>query len=384
MKVGPARLLMAAGVAAAVVLVVLAAYQQQDSTDHRSDSDSPGGTSALRLYAAALGHPVTAPGNSLALPGRGGLLFVFSPDVGFTAAEAHGVRDWVSSGGVLVFADGAADSELDAALRLTREGGLWSGEARVEGPVLAGVSSLSGAPAASSAFLLGPRQVALVRSADGPVLALSERFGEGRAVAVTEPDWLTNAELGRADDGRLAADLIGLAPAGAPVAFDEYHHGPQAVTFSQLGWATTSWGAALIWAVVAVVVGLFLRGRGFGPRVPLGSASDRSSSEYVRAVGELLRRTGARESSLEVMAAAARQAAAQRAGLSPAGAGFNAALAARAPGDAASLADAEVAVAGGARSDAALLHAARLLHALVHPPAGVPPRDLPSRPQEVP
>lgn len=383
MKMGPARLLVAAGVAAAAVLVVLAAYQQQDSTDHRSDSDSPGGTSALRLYAAALGHPVTAPEDSLGLPGRRGLLFVFSPDVGFTGAEARGVRDWVISGGVLVFADGAADPELDAALRLTREGGPWSGEARIPGPVLAGVSSLSGAPVAS-AFRTGPGQVALVRSADGPVLALIESFGEGRVVAVTEPEWLTNVGLGRADDGRLAADLIGLAPAGAPVAFDEYHHGPQAVAFSQLGWATTSWGAALIWAVVALVVGLFLRGRGFGPRVPLGSASDRSSSEHVRAVGELLRRTGARASSLEVMAAAARQAVAQRAGLSASGADFNAALAARAPGEAASLADAEVLAADGARSDAALLQAARLLHALVHPPAGVAPRDRPSRPQEVP
>ena len=367
MRISPARLIAPAGVLAVAVLAGLAAYAQQDSPDHRSDSDRPGGTSALRLYAAALGHPAGGTGDSFELDGKPGLLFVFSPDTGFTHAEAAAVAGWVRSGGVLVFAAESGDARLDAVLGLDRAGGVLGGAGRVPGPLLSGVHHLAATPAAVSAVLPAQRQVALVRNPEGLALALMERMGRGTVVAMSEPAWLTNAYIGQADDGILAADLIGLAPQGSPALFDEYHHGLAAAASSQLGWAATPWGAAMIWALVALGAGLFVRGRRFGPLIPLARGGDRSSLEYVAAVGELLRRTAARASSLEVLVGAARRAVAERSGLPGVSDNLIAALESRSPEDARRLAEAVAAVPEAVRSDAALLRTARMLHAAIHP-----------------
>ncbi|HLB78640.1 MAG TPA: hypothetical protein VJO72_16545, partial [Candidatus Dormibacteraeota bacterium] len=66
-----------------IVVVVLVALEhpgsRASSPDHRSTSDAANGTSALRLYAEALGHRTELVETSFTIPPDAGLLFLFTP-----------------------------------------------------------------------------------------------------------------------------------------------------------------------------------------------------------------------------------------------------------------------------------------------------------------
>jgi len=119
-----------------------------------------------------------------------------------------------------------------------------------------------------------------------------------------------------------------------------------------------------------VFVGLLLRGRRFGPLIQRPAEVARADAEWAVAVGELLRRSGARALTLGMLATASERAVAVRTGLpaQPRDRFWNA-LYARAPELAGELADAERALYGSAGGDAELLSAAQRLHGLAYPPA---------------
>jgi hypothetical protein len=198
------------------------------------------------------------------------------------------------------------------------------------------------------------------------VLGYVSYLGSGRVFVLADPLMLCNGYLEKKDNGRLLADLIGTDR--GTVAFDEYHHG---LTFSDLSpqaWLLTPWGAGMTWLVVAVFVGLLLRGRGFGPLMPRAAGADRADAEWAEAVGELLRRSGARAVTLGVLATASERAVAARTGLplKPRERFWNA-LWVRAPELAADLAEAEGALHSSANSDSDLLKAAQRLHDIAYP-----------------
>jgi hypothetical protein len=238
-----------------------------------------------------------------------------------------------------------------------------SGDASASGPMLARVAHVVG----SAAVLpLAPSrsQTVLLRSSTGQPVGLEQFVGRGRLVVLADPLPLCNGHLQQADNGRLAADLVSLAPAGASVAFDEFHHGQTGLGSTLTGWLSTGWGAAIAWAALVLFVGLLLRGRAFGPRLELPGGGDRSAAEHVVAVGGLLERSGANRATGRLLAVAARRALAARHGLGP-GPGFEAALRQRAPADAGELELAEAELERGGQ--AALLTAARRLHHLAYP-----------------
>jgi len=359
----------AVGVAALLAAIVLAfalrGTSSGDSPEHRTDSDAANGASALVQLAAALHHQTTTLQDGFQPDLGMGAVFVLSPSVGFTGDEAARALDYVKGGGVLVYAAEQGDTQLDQTLQVTRQRNIASGAAGGAGPQLAGVTRVAGSVAVQP-LAPAPAQVVLLRSTSGEPIAFEEFIGRGRLVVLADPLPLCNGYLERADNWRLASDLVSLAPPGTSVAFDEFHHGPVGVSSPLTGWLSTPWGAAIAWAVLVVFAALLLRGRAFGPRLVLPGAAVRSSAEHVAAVGGLLARSRAAATTGRLLAAATRRALAARHGMAM-GPGFERALEQRAPAEAAALRDAEAELERGGEADAALLSAARRLHPLAYP-----------------
>jgi hypothetical protein len=351
----------------ALVAVVLYNQQNTPSSNHSSSSDAAGGTSALMLYASAVGHPTGQVAGSFAVPDPTGLMFVFTPTSPFSEEDAANTVTWVRGGGVLVYASETPDPELEKALGVTRQQLAVSGSAiQSSDPVLEGVGALQTGDFAQP-FAIGPDQVRILTIGAFAVGYL-QRIGAGTAIVLADPTALTNGALDKADDGRFAADLLGLVASDAPVVFDEYHHGVTLTDLTPQAWLLTPWGAALLWLLLAVFFGLLLRGRRFGPLQPRRSAAARADAEWAVAVGELLRRSGARSVTLGVLASASERAVAARTGLAvQPRERFWSALWQRAPDVAGELDAAERALWTSAGSEKDVLDAARRLHHIAYP-----------------
>jgi Domain of unknown function (DUF4350) len=354
----------------------------QGSPEHSSTSDAPDGTSAAVLFAQAMGHPTVEVSGTFTPPSPHSLLFVFTPTSPYTTEEADRTAAWVRSGGVLIYASEQGDTELDRALGVSRLGGLVQVNTASADPVLAGVAQVAGG---SVAIPLdpAPAQVPILRTSGGFALAYISSFGSGRVVVLADPLVLCNGYLDKLDNGRMLADLLATVGGGATVAFDEYHHGLTLSDLSPQAWVLTPWGGALLWLLVAVFVGLLLRGRGFGPLIPRTAEAARADVEWAVAVGELLRRSGARAVTLGLLATASERAVAARTGLplKPRERFWNA-LWIRAPELAGELAEAEHALYVSAGGDAELLKAAQRLHEVAYPVSPERRRLRPTAPKE--
>jgi hypothetical protein len=353
------------------LLVGVVAYlgqPKQDSPEHSSGSDAANGTSAARLFAQAMGHPTNQIEGTFSPPATDGLMFVFTPTSPFTSDDAGRTSAWVRQGGVLIYASEQGDPELDRAFSVTRLNGVLSITTQTATPVLDGVNTVTGGSDAVP-FSVSSSQVPILRASGYP-LGYIQKFGAGSVVVLADPLVLCNGYIEKSDNGRMLSDLLGLVGGGASVGFDEYHHGLILSDFAPQAWVTTPWGAAILWFLVAVFVGLLLRGRRFGPLIPRPAEATRADAEWAVAVGELLRRSGARALTLGMLANASERAVAMQTGLpaQPRDRFWNA-LYARAPEVAAELADAERALYGSAGGDAELLSAAQRLHRIAYPPA---------------
>ena len=361
-----------AWIAGAVVLLalfgaVVVGQQHPDSPEHSTSSDAANGASALMLFASAMGHPTKQIAGSFVPPTANGLMVVLTPISTFSSSEATDTAAWVRQGGVLVYASESGDSELDSALGVQRIPALVGvSTVNSTGPMVQGVDRVAGGGYAQP-FRTTPDQVALLRV--GPyVVAYLQRMGAGTVIVLGDPLELCNGYLDKADNGRLAADLLGLVDAGAPVAFDEFHHGLTITDLTPSAWILTPWGAALLWLIVAVFLGLLLRGRRFGPLIPRRAEASRAEAEWTVAVGELLRRAGARAVTLGVLANASERAVAASTGLPvQPRERFWQALWQRAPEVATELDSAERALYSSASNERDLLHAAQRLHRIAYP-----------------
>src|SRR3984893_1431494 len=240
-----------------------------DSPEHSSASDAGNGTSALRLYAEALGYGTGSVEGDYNLPSSPALMFIFRPTTGFSSAEAQQVDTWLRAGNVVVYATDVRDPDLDTQFSLNLLNGSVDVAAHAAPPIFAGVSTLSGASSAV-AFKPSASQVPLLRNATGDALALRTAVGSGQLIALSDPLVLGSAYLRLADNGRFAADLIALTPNAWRVLFDEFHHGQIAGSVpTATAWVLTPWGAALALAVLVIMAGVALRGRAFGsPTAP--------------------------------------------------------------------------------------------------------------------
>jgi hypothetical protein len=359
------------------VAIAAAAYliqPHQDSPEHSSNSDASNGASAARFFAQSMGHPTDQIAGSFALPAQDGLMFVFSPTSPYTSDEADRVRLWVRSGGTLIYASEQGDPELDRALGVSRAGGGTVVDHEVANEVVPGVRTVVGAGFTTPLDPSG-QQVPFLRTSDGYVVGYLERIASGAVVVIADPLVLCNGYLDKNDNGRLLADLLGLAGSTAPVLFDEYHHGLILSDFSPQAWVLTPWGAGLLWLLVAVFIGLVLRGRSFGPLIRRPAEAARTDVEWAVAVGQLLRRSSARSVTLGLLAYATERAVATRTGipLQPRERFWNA-LWVRAPETAADLAEVETSLHASGTTEPDLLKTAQRLHRIAHPaPPGKAP-----------
>jgi hypothetical protein len=357
--------------AAAIAIAALAYLVQphQDSPEHSSNSDAANGASAALLFAQAMGHPADQVSGSFATPTTPGMMFVFTPTSPYTSDEAERTLLWVRSGGVLVYASEQGDPELDRAFGVRRLGGLTAGDLQLGNPVVPGVTNVAGG---TTVMPLDPvaDQVPFIRTPEGFATGYMQRVSAGTVVVLADPLVLCNGYLDKQDNGRLLSDLLGLVGPSTSVLFDEYHHGVILSDFAPQAWLATPWGAALLWLLVAVFVGLLLRGRSFGPLIPRSLESARTDVEWAVAVGQLLRRSSARAVTLGLLAVATERAVAARTGipLLPRERFWNA-LWVRAPALAADLAEAENALNASAATESDLLKAAQRLHRIAHPVA---------------
>ncbi len=355
--------------AAALAIAALAYLIQphQDSPEHSSNSDAANGASAALLFAQAMGHPTDQVSGTFATPAAPGMMFVFTPTSPYTADEAERTLLWVRSGGVLVYASEQGDPELDRAFGVKRLGGLAAGDLEAGNPIVPGVTSVAGGTAVMP---LDPAadQVPFLRTPEGFATGYMQGVAAGTVVVLADPLVLCNGYLDKQDNGRLLSDLLGLVQPSTAVVFDEYHHGVILSDFAPQAWLATPWGAALLWLLVVVFAGLLLRGRSFGPLIPRPLESARTDVEWAVAVGQLLRRSGARAVTLGLLAVATERAVAARTGipLLPRERFWNA-LWVRAPALAADLAESENALNASAATERDLLKAAERLHRIAHP-----------------
>jgi len=364
----------------AIAAVAFLVQPHQDSPEHSSTSDAANGTSAARLFAQAMGHPTPEPSGRFGPSEPFGIMFVFTPTSPYTSDEAERTRLWVRAGGILIYASEQGDPELDRQFGVTRLGGFTRGDTQLANPIVAGVSKVSGG---SLVMPLDPGadQVPFLRAPDGLVTGYLQRVSSGAVIVLADPLVLCNGYLEKQDNGRLLADLLALASPSATVTFDEYHHGVVISDFSPQAWVTTPWGAALIWLLVAVFAGLVLRGRSFGPLIARPRELARTDVEWAVAVGQLLRRSGARAVTLGLLAVATERAVAAQTGipLQPRERFWNA-LWVRVPELAADLAEVENALHASAAGESDLLKAAQRLHRIAHPAA--PGKLAPTQPSD--
>src|SRR5258708_16443525 len=218
-------------------------------------------------------------------------MFVFTPTSSYTHDEAERTRLWVRAGGVLVYASEQGDSELDRAFGVTRLSGYTGGSLQQANPIVPGVMGVAGGTLVMP-LDPSPDQVPFLRTPDGLVAGYLQRISSGTVVVLADPLVLCNGYLDKRDNGRPLADLLGLTGPRVAVLFYEHHLG---LVLSDLGpqaSLTTPWGAGLLWLLVAVFVGLLLRGRSFGPRMKRSAEAARTDVAWAAALGQLRRRSG--------------------------------------------------------------------------------------------
>lgn len=285
--------------AAAIALGVMTAGTSDDTGLSRSASmydEGPGGTAVLRRYLEANGLRTTSlQSDRYAIPDGTRTVLLLGATSEITPADIAALRAHVRSGGTLVIASDLALSERGAleAFGVRRAGAaVRPGEHEVASIALASPLVRRMFVDVGIALDPGPSGIALVSDRGGAIVArVREGLGTVYAVGTLAP--FLNGSIGAADNGRLALALAG-AP-GQVVAFDEYHHGLRARP-DALAVLTGSWpGRALLLAGALTFAYLALSGRRLGPPLPLDPRPARSSLEFVRSFGGLVRRSGRAE-----------------------------------------------------------------------------------------
>ena len=363
-----ARLAAMAAITGLLALPVIARAQGPGDVE----SDTFDGTSALRQLAEANGHHTALLTDTFQLPSANGVLFILEPETPFTVTEAQDVSRWVSQGGVLVYASANREPALETALDIGRTGtGNFVQVAHAAAPLLAGANNVE-VGSALPFDAPSDTQTVYLRGTGAEIAGIEGSIGSGRFYALASTSPLSNELIDTEDDGALAADFVVAAGPGAAVTFDQFHHGGGAGQTSSLAWVATPWGLAIVLEVLLVFGLLTMRGRAFGPLIPLRPAGDPSSAEFTSAVAAMLRRARATRPTITRLLATTRAALAEQVGIRGSSDALDAVLKERSPTLADALAQASL-KADAVTDDKTLAGAAADLHRLARPALGETP-----------
>jgi hypothetical protein len=281
-----------------------------------SYATAPDGMAAFAQLLTDRGHPVRRLRAGLAdVDLDPAATLVVAGSFAVTPPEGEAVARFVEAGGRLVV---AADDPSPLLRRLAGTDG-WSAEpvrratVLVPVPEVEGVSTVTtgGSGSWSDAGASLP-----VLAAGDATLATVAAAGRGRVVAVADPSVWHNRLLDEADNA--AFGLAAVGERGRPVEFAEAHHGYG--RSRGLGVVPWRWRWAAGVALVAAALGMWSRGRRFGPPEDAERQLPPPRRAYVDAVAASLVRTRRPAESLAPLQEAARRRIVARAGL-PADAG---------------------------------------------------------------
>jgi len=327
------RMLLRPAVALPVLLAVIAAAailtpQQSDPRDGDSRlssySVSPMGARLLYRTAEHLGWPVSRRREAGVPADPRAVIVLLDPTVPPTARQAHAILEHVRAGGGLLHVYG--DGTLTDSLHVRRGEGA---PARVPGDVRGAIDERCAAEGNGALPLWPTRDMQLYhvvwrRRPDGPVVTFAETIpdageprradrararpaavgfalGQGRVVAIADPDLLRNDVLRVCRWGAdvAAVRMLEYLGRGArrPLVFHEFHlgYGAHPGTFTAIAtfFSRTTAGHVLAQLVVAALILLLARAPRLVPPRDDPRVERRSPTEHVEALGRAYEEVGA-------------------------------------------------------------------------------------------
>jgi hypothetical protein len=289
---------------ALLIIITFAATRQQAEQAYpklSTISAAPDGALALKLWVQELNYPVQEQVlESFSPPEDAAILFALEPFF-VDGAELKSVDQWVENGGTLIvigeqYGAYSLIDHYDFSFEFLTEN---DAPPAATTPLLnsPALGDLTHAKARVALATERDDYVVLAAHTGKPILVSFEQ-GKGRVILGTIPDVFTNAGLKQAGNPELVLNLLALARTKGTIWFDEWHHGLQGgaqILGPDQFLRRTPLGHALLFALFAVFMTLFLQGRGFGRPVPLPQEIKRRGAwEHVTGVANLSRRAAHR------------------------------------------------------------------------------------------
>lgn len=226
------------------------------------------------------------------LPSTDALLVTISPEHPLSSEEARNLRDWVKSGGRVLWID-SEPSEFLSLLHVNVIPDANPGKGkRFTTPDL----FVPGGARIDPAVPIGAR--ARLEDAHG-VIFLDQTVGAGRVYVLTAPAMFDNEHIRIGDNAYFLAHVLEEERVGS-VIFDEYHHGM--ARYRAFTWFLTGRVKAVLFqGSLACLLFFYWLGRRFGPVRPLPVAPRRSGTEFVGALANLYVRARARPLALRLL-----------------------------------------------------------------------------------
>jgi len=291
-------------------LVALEAQQQNVEGPPRPTTYSAGsgGYKALYLWLKKLGFPAKRWEKSLAqLPPEAAVLLMSKPEIGPDRGEFKALDGWIHRGGTLVLVIRPPGMFLNHfGFEVDKTGSLRDKTPETEnltcqpGPYTQDIRDVY-SQAHGRFASTRPEVVVHLRDGRGGLVAALKK-GEGRVIAVADPDLFSNMRLREGHHALLALNLLLTHHGGGDILFDEYHHGYGRAT-SVMGYFVRS--SALQPLLQGGLLLLFLWaavGRRFGTPRPTVEQEELSSMEYVTAMAQLFQRAEAGTLALKTVA----------------------------------------------------------------------------------